>query len=182
MKKKTYGNRNVETNGFFHAPVKGNRSRNGLKMLLDSEGNLQRSEASMGEVASKYFDNLFTSASPSNPQNLLANFEQRVSVLVNECLISKVTKEEVKAAVFAVKSSSAPGADGMTCLFFQQYWEVVGHQVTSEVLAFFESGSFPKEWNFTQICLIPKKGNSPLMSDLRPINLCSVLYKVILRY
>lgn len=90
-----------------------------------------------------------------------------------------MSREEVRSTAFAIKSSSAPGADGMTGLFFQQYWDIVGPKVTDEVLSFFKDGSFDDEWNFTQLCLIPKKVNSSLMSDLRPISLCSVMYKFI---
>lgn len=77
---------------FFHASVKGNRSKNDLENLMDSEGNLKRSEASMGEVAAKYFDNLFTSASPSNPHNLLVDFETRVSDSMNELQRKRYTQ------------------------------------------------------------------------------------------
>lgn len=81
--------------------------------------------------------------------------------------------------MFFIKGSSALGADGMTAVFFQQFWQVVRPQATEEIMKFFETGSFSKEWNFTQLCLIPKKVKFPLMSDLRPISLCSIMYKVI---
>ena len=164
---------------YYHASVKANRSRKRIIKLMDARGHEQYSEAAKREVATEYFSILFKSSCSGDFSQLFEGFSSRVTSGMNEELTRVVSKEEVRVAVFAVKASSAPGPDGMTGLFFQQYWSIVGDQVTEEVREFFASGIFPVEWNYTHLCLLPKIEDPVLMSDLRPISLCSVLYKII---
>lgn len=60
---------------FFHASVKGNRPINALEKLFESECNLQRSKASMGQVATKYF----TTCSHPSPLVALKTYLQTLS-------------------------------------------------------------------------------------------------------
>lgn len=48
-----------------------------------------------------------------------------------------------------------------------------------EVQRFVEEGRLPKEWNYTHLCLIPKIPDPEAISNLRPISLCSVAYKIV---
>lgn len=171
-----FGDRNTK---FFHASVKATRNRNGVDKLIDELGNIHRAEASKGQVAVDYFSKLFKTSNPSNLSDFFEGFNPRVTSQMNEELTKVVSREEVRRAAFAIKPGSAPGADGMSGLFFQRYWDVVGQRVTMEVQDFFRNGVFPMQWNFTQLCLIPKTIPAVTMKDLRPISLCSVMYKIV---
>ena len=67
----------------------------------------------------------------------------------------------------------------MTGEFFQKFWSTIGEEVTKEIQEVFVKGRIPDDWNFTYLCLLPKIPNPDNMSDLRPISLCSVLYKTV---
>ena len=164
---------------YYHASVKYNRARKQITKLRDENGHDHFSEEAKGEVASEYFRNLFKSTNGGDFSQLFEGFSSRVSPSMNESLSKEVSNEEVKEAVFSIKPGSSPGPDGMTGLFFQKYWEIIGSRVTLEVHEFFSSGTFPSDWNFTHLCLLPKIDDPIFMSDLRPISLCSVLYKII---
>ncbi|XP_031116020.1 uncharacterized protein LOC116019789 [Ipomoea triloba] len=73
----------------------------------------------------------------------------------------------------------SPGPDGMNPGFYQQYWDVVGSDVTSFVLKCLNDCSFPSDLNDTNVLLIPKKNCPEMVSDLRPIALCNVVYKIM---
>lgn len=171
-----YGDRNSK---FFHASVKSNRARRLLSKLKDIDGVYQWSEAAKAQVALDYFSALFKSSKPPNILNLLQGMAPRVTVAMNDRLLAEVTEDEIRLAVFSINPSSAPGPDGMNGLFFQQYWDTIGPKVCVEVQNFFSRGVMPVDWNFTYICLLPKIIEPEVMSDLRPISLCSVLYKII---
>ena len=77
--------------------------------------------------------------------------------------------------------TKAPGPDGMNPLFFQKYWHIVGTDVSDAILDCINSGKFLQSINFTHITLIPKKKNPDLMSNFRPISLCNVIFKLVLK-
>lgn len=171
-----HGDRNSK---FFHLSVKANRSRNLLVKLKDKNGQDQWSDAAKAEVAIEYFSELFTSSNPPSYKPVLQSMRPKVTPMMNRCLTSPITKEEVREAIFSICPESAPGLDGMTGLFFQKFWAVIGDSVTAEIQEVYRKGSIPDDWNFTFLCLIPKIPNPEIMSDLRLISLCSVLYKTV---
>jgi hypothetical protein len=67
----------------------------------------------------------------------------------------------------------------MPAVFFKSFWDVVGQQLTKEVLDVLRGGWLPEGWNDTIISLIPKVEKLDKVTDLRPISLCNVVYKVV---
>ena len=171
-----YGDRN---SNFFHESVKANKAKRKLIKIKDVNGVEQWSEAAKAQVALDYFNDLFKSSNPPSYQPVFQEMVPRVSDAMNQGRMAEVTEEEIKNAMFSIKASSAPGPDGMSSLFFQQFWEELGPKVSLEVKNFFETGRMPTDWNFTYLCMLPKVQDPKTMADLRPISLCSVLYKII---
>mgnify|MGYP003703038305 CR=1 FL=1 len=105
--------------------------------------------------------------------------QPRVSQAMNDRLLSNFTREEVKKALHHIGDLKAPGPDGMPALFFKEFWDAIGEKVVNEVLRFLNGGDMPQGWNETDIILIPKVKQPTSLKDLRLINLCNVLYKLI---
>ena len=170
------GDRNTK---YFHNCVKGRRIQNRILMFLDDIGQEHFSEGAKGNLAVEFFRDLFTSSNPCDLESLFQGFQQRVTENMNQHLTRPVTAEEIKKAAFDVKGSSAPGEDGLTGVFYQRFWHIVGPGLTAEIQEFFRSSIMPEGWNHTQISLLPKIVNPSRMKDMRPISLCSVQYKII---
>ena len=71
--------------------------------------------------------------------------------------------------------------NGIYVFFFQNFWGIVKTDVCNAVQAFFHSSSLLKVLNQTFITLIPKIPNFEEVSHFRPISLCNVFYKIILK-
>ncbi|WZZ31888.1 hypothetical protein YC2023_015289 [Brassica napus] len=153
--------------------------KNKIAMLTDDNGIEHFAEDEKGDIAVQYFSNLFRYSSPASVAELLEGFRPVVTDGMNQNLIRPVSDNEIKIVVKAIKSDSSPRADGMIGKFFQHYWSITGEQVSKEVKEFFAGGDISPDWNYIQLCLLPKKTNPHLMTALRPISLCSVVYKII---
>lgn len=107
--------------------------------------------------------------------------EPKVTSDMNMILCAPFTEAEIKNSVFDMSPDSAPGPDGMSNLFYQKYWHIVGGAVTEAALNILNEGAPLDNWNNTIITLIPKVSNPMMMTEFRPISLCNVCYKIIAR-
>lgn len=111
------GDRNTKA---FHASLQMARSRNGVDVLEDKNGWNHRGEAAKGEISLSYFQGMFSSTKPSDFTNFFDGLTPKVTDQMNKDLLSSVSDEEIREALFSIKASSAPGPDGMSVLFFSK--------------------------------------------------------------
>ncbi|GLT45093.1 hypothetical protein SLA2020_450200 [Shorea laevis] len=171
------GDRNTK---FFHGKASRRRDGNTMSRLMDASGVWKTDFVGLQEIAMSYFHDLFSSSHPSNIEEVTSCLERQVTSEANQDLLKEFKAEEVTAALFQMHPSKAPGPNGMSPSFFQQFWLVVGKDVIDACLGFLNvGGSLPKELKFTHIILIPKVGEPRTMGDLHPISFCNVVYRII---
>lgn len=102
----------------------------------------------------------------------------KVTPLMNEHLDKPFTAQEIRAALFQMVPSKAPGVDGFIAGFFQRHWDLLKDDIVLAVLDFLNGGELPVGMNDTSITLIPKVRYPQRISQYRPISLCPVLYKI----
>lgn len=85
----------------------------------------------------------------------------------------------MKKALFDMHPEKSPGPDGISPAIYQEFWSIVGSDVIQLVQHFFRVRKFEDHLIDTYIVLIPKKKYSTAMTDLRPISLSNVAYKII---
>ncbi|KAK1663577.1 hypothetical protein QYE76_051736 [Lolium multiflorum] len=112
-------------------------------------------------------------------EELMGHIDPRVTQPMNELLCKEFTAKEVVEALDSIGDLKAPGPDGMPSIFYKKFWGTVGEKVTQEVLNVLNGGPMPESWNETCVVLIPKVKDPESMTDLRPISLCNVVYKLV---
>ncbi|CAA7038023.1 unnamed protein product [Microthlaspi erraticum] len=166
---------------FFHASTKQRRAVNRIVGLHNEANVWVDGGKEVEKIVVSYFDKLFTSTTPGEFTEILENLSERVTPQENEVLTRQATETEVREALFMMHPEKASGPDGMTALFFERSWHIVKLYVLRMVNNFLQSGTFDDRLNLTHICLIPKTGRPTRMTELRPISLCNVGYKIIFK-
>ncbi|XP_024156261.1 uncharacterized protein LOC112164272 [Rosa chinensis] len=134
----------------------------------------------VADILVNYYENIFRSEQVDNDALglILDSLLPKVTEAMNNDLLAPYTDSEIKKALFQMHPSKSPGPDGMSPCFFQKFWDVVGHDVCMAVRNVLLTGQVSRESNFTHLALIPKVKEPKLPSDLRPIALCNVVYKI----
>ena len=100
---------------------------------------------------------------------------------MQQTLSSEYTADEIKAALFQMGLTKAPGPDGMNAFFYQKFWHIIGGNVVSAVIEFLNSSYMPPSFNHTFIVLIPKIKNPVKVFDFRPITFVMSFIKLLQR-
>ncbi|CAB4269090.1 unnamed protein product [Prunus armeniaca] len=88
-------------------------------------------------------------------------------------------REEIETSLRQMFPTKSPGVDGMSALFNQKYWGVVGDDVVGFCLNVLNGGASVKEINHTLLTLILKVDKPVKVTEFQPISLCTVIYKMI---
>ena len=75
---------------------------------------------------------------------------------MNAQLLQDFMEWEVQASLKQMAPLKAPGPDGRPPLFYQNYWNLVGCDITKTILSYLNTTTLPHPINHTFITLIPK--------------------------
>lgn len=84
---------------FFHAVTKQRRGRNHIIKLRNSAGGWVEDDEGINQVATTYFQNLFTTSSPGDPEDVLRYITAQVSPDINTSLTRPVLDSEIMKAI-----------------------------------------------------------------------------------
>ena len=141
---------------YFHCRATERNKKNLISGIENEYGNWVEDENRIGDILTSYFSSLFTSANPNVLEPILKGVNPRVSMTINEELLRPFMAEEASLALKQMDADTTPGPDGLPPLFYKQFWDKVGGEVTEAVLSTLNSSTIPKTINHTFLTLIPK--------------------------
>ena len=115
-----------QNTNFFHECAGQRKRTNTIQGLRDNEDIWRTDLREVEQIAIDYFNTLFTSSRPTAVEEVVQVVESVVTPDINEDLLRPFSLDEVKQALFQMHPSKSPGPDGMTALFFQKFWHIVG--------------------------------------------------------
>lgn len=110
------------------------RSRNTISRLKDEANIVYNQEEQIEGILVKLFLELFTSGGISDSEAVLENVHTKLTENMAAYLWAPFSATKVQQALKQMHPNKLPGPNGMSFLFFQKYWHIIGSNVTSFVL------------------------------------------------
>lgn len=104
-----------------------------IKKLKRADGGYSTNQEEMGELATSFFSNLYSSDQNINPQFLLRQIESKFTEAMNETLCKDFTSDEINDALFQIGPLKASWPDGFPARFFQRNWDVLKEDTITAV-------------------------------------------------
>ncbi|WJX27814.1 hypothetical protein P8452_16597 [Trifolium repens] len=164
---------------FFHNKANQRNKVNYIRKIKDESGTWWKRDDHIEKTFLNYFGGLFSSSNPFEAEATCEVVKGKLSVDHKSWCDLEFTCDEVKEAIHQMHPLKAPGPDGISALFYQKYWHIVGGDIQNMVLNFLNHNGQPHVINKTFLVLIPKGKNPCSLKDFRPISLCNVVMKIV---
>ncbi|CAN1337225.1 Transposon TX1 uncharacterized 149 kDa protein [Linum perenne] len=169
------GDRNTK---IFHTIANSRQKFKQLDKLKDEAGSWVEGDDRIGDVAVRYFTNIF-STHGCNLGGVINAVTPMVKEADNNFLTAPFSFEEFRKAMFDMHPDKASGPDGLNPGFYQHFWQLTRRKLYAECRKWLRESRFPGYIRPTNIVLLPKVQPPSTMKDLRPISLCNVLYRAV---
>ena len=146
--------------------------------MKNEAGVVCTNEEEISDILIDYYQQLFTTASPTRMEEVLRVVPSIITEEQNAMLAAEFVRAEIDEALQQMEPLKALGPDGLPPLFYQKFWNTIGDDVSAAILNCLNSGFIPPSINRTFITLIPKVKSPTVVSEFRPISLCNVIYKL----
>jgi hypothetical protein len=113
------GDRNTK---YFHSKAVWRSRKNRIRKLIGDDGVTYEDVSTLHQMATNYFQNLFTADDSLDPSPVIELLEPCISEGTNESLCAEFSDKEISDALFQIGPLKAPGPDGFPARFFQRNW------------------------------------------------------------
>lgn len=171
------GDRNT---AYFHSVATKRKENNAITGLYNSDEAWCKEEQDIEGIITNYFGDLFQSSRPTEAmiEEVVKHVGAKVTSEMNSQLALPFSPNEVLSALSQMAPLNSPGPDGLSVIFFQKYWHIIGSNILSCVLDFLNLHRMPSILNYTFTVLIPKIARPSRITEFRHISLCNVIYKL----
>lgn len=169
------GDRNSK---FFHQAIQKRKAMNRIQKI-SWKGSQCVKPDSIKNAFLSHFKDFFRKRNDGNIFIISDLIQDSLSSEDRLNLDRKFEIEEIELAANQCGRNKAPGPDGLTIELVIEFWTQLKDQVLNMFNNFHENGFIPLGMNSSFIALIPKKINSSLVTDFRPISLINTSLKIL---
>jgi hypothetical protein len=180
--KKVWAIKGDKNNNFFHHSIVKRARQNNITYLINVYRFSCTTPQQLESTFHSYFIDIFQAQGhPSNHLNDRVATTTPTQEQIADLTDSISDLQKLHTIIKGMRSNAAPGPDGLSAGFYKASWDWLKDDIQKVVKDFYCSAILPSDMNNTFIALIPKNTTPTVPQDFRPINLCNVIYKIIVK-